>query len=278
MSANFWQSSHFTRWTFSKDEIARYRESNFKRRRFPIEKEIALLNHYILLIQSVGKRIDCNQIVVATATSFFRRFYLLTSILEYHPSIVAPTVLYLAAKVEEMGQILPIYVIRGFQKIREDPQKMSDFELIISLEAMTAKEIFACEAEVLKTLKFDLVIFHAYHDLERYVTDFAKDAKDISEKIFHAAWGILNDTQRSDVYLVYPPCLVALAAIYLACVDKGIDSRSWFQELNVNLDQTRECAEDILKAADMDDQRVPEIREIIEDFVRIFPPQPQQHR
>ena len=40
----------------------------------------------------------------------------------------------------------------------------------------------------------------------------------MDEAILPYAWKIVNDALRTDACLVYPPYLVALAAIYMACV------------------------------------------------------------
>ncbi len=45
---------------------------------------------------------------------------------------------------------------------------------------------------------------------------------------------IVNDSYWLDAVLLYPPYLVALAAIYLACAYLELDVSEWFDKLNVN--------------------------------------------
>ena len=50
---------------------------------------------------------------------------------------------------------------------------------------------------------------------------------------------VINDSYRTDLCLLYPPYLVALAALYVATVlkdrDKKPDIKQWFAELTVDL-------------------------------------------
>jgi cyclin C len=239
MAANFWQSSHFNRWTFTKERLSALREEMQTRTKFATEKELILQAHYTRQVQNLGKKLGYKQIVIATATTFFKRFYLLTSVLEYDPRIVAPTMLYLAAKVEEMGQVRPEPILNALEKIEKSEHRMK------------AAELFLCEMVVLEKLKFDLVLFHPYQDLERYVNDNGYDIT----SVFQTSWGILNDSQRTDCALVYPPPITALAALYIGCVHLNHDVKPWFDELNVNVDQVRECAADLIAGSKADELR-----------------------
>jgi cyclin C len=252
MAANFWLSSQFTRWTYSKIEVTAYREKLLQAHKFDQE---LLLPHYIFLIQAVGKRLDFHQIVIATAVTFFRRFYLKESIFEYDPKFVAPTVLYLAAKVEELGQILPSVVLNGFEREKE----------LLKLVRIGIKpvDVFGCEISILEKLKFDLVVFHPYQDLERYTLDNRDRYGQDTAALFQTAWTVLNDSQRSCVMLIYPPCIIALSALYLACVHmkREKDCKPWFDELNVNLDEIRECTEDIIASSRADEERAVKLKQ-----------------
>ena len=45
----------------------------------------------------------------------------------------------------------------------------------------------------------------------------------------------MNDSYRTDLILMYPPFMIALACIYIASVLKEKDTRSWFEELRVDM-------------------------------------------
>ena len=55
-----------------------------------------------------------------------------------------------------------------------------------------------------------------------------------------------NDSYRTDVLLLYPPYLVALTCLYMACVHCGRDVTSWYQRLNVNIDEIHEITRAML--------------------------------
>ena len=239
MAANFWQSSHFKRWTFSKERIASLRAEMQSRTKFSTEKELLVQAHFIQQIQNLGKKLNYKQIVIATAATYFKRFFLLTSVLDNDPRVVAPTVLYLAAKVEEMGQLRPEPILTALDKIERAEYRIKPGEL------------FLCEMVVLEKLQFDLVVFHPYQDIERFVVDSAQDVNNV----FQIAWGILNDAQRGDCVIIYPPCIVALASMYVACVHLDQDVKPWFDELNINAEQVRECVIDLLAWSKADEER-----------------------
>ena len=60
-----------------------------------------LISHCTRVIAKVGKRLSFRQRVIATATVFFRRFYLKNSYCDTDPFIVVAACCYVAAKAEE---------------------------------------------------------------------------------------------------------------------------------------------------------------------------------
>ncbi len=52
----------------------------------------------------------------------------------------------------------------------------------------------------------------------------------------------MNDSYWLDAVLLYPPYLVALAAINLACAYLELDVSEWFDKLNVNRTEVSEGA------------------------------------
>ena len=53
------------------------------------------------VLQELGLRLGLRQRIISTAQVFFKRFYLKASFVQFDPRLVAPTVLFVAAKVEE---------------------------------------------------------------------------------------------------------------------------------------------------------------------------------
>jgi cyclin C len=54
----------------------------------------------LLVIQSLGEHLRLKQQVIASAVTYFRRFYSKYSIKSIDPFLLAPTTLFLATKVE----------------------------------------------------------------------------------------------------------------------------------------------------------------------------------
>ena len=47
----------------------------------------------------------------------------------------------------------------------------------------------------------------------------------------------MNDTYRTDLCLLYPPFMIALACLHVACVVQQKDARQWFAELSVDMEK-----------------------------------------
>lgn len=86
-----------------------------------------------------------------------------------------------------------------------------------------------------------LIVYHPYRPLTQYVTDLGME-----DAILPIAWRIVNDSLRTDVCLLYPPYMIALAAIHMACVIQQKDTKQWFAELSVDMDKVVEITQEIL--------------------------------
>ena len=69
------------------------------------------------------------------------------------------------------------------------------------------------EMVLLEDLNFDLIIFSPYRSLTLYLRD-----ADLGGEVGLRSWTVLNDSYRTDVSLLHPPHLVALACLQLACM------------------------------------------------------------
>ena len=57
----------------------------------------------------------------------------------------------------------------------------------------------------------------------------------------------MNDTYRTDLCLLYPPFMIALACLHVVCVVQQNDARQWFAELSVDMEKILEIIRVILK-------------------------------
>jgi len=96
------------------------------------------------------------------------------------------------------------------------------------------------EMKLLEALEFYLVVYHPYHALLQLLQDAGLT------DLTHISWGIVNDTYRMDLILIYPPYMIALACIYISSVLKDKDTTAWFEELRVDMNVVKNISMEIL--------------------------------
>lgn len=120
------------------------------------------------------------QRTIATATSYFWRFYLKDSFIDHEPTAIAVVCVSLASKVEENP-------IHDHGKLLHLAKKLS--ECIYSAEiALPESQLLALELQVLEELGCNLSIFDPYTPLQNYLNDVS------STEVLKLAWGSLNDS------------------------------------------------------------------------------------
>eukprot|EP00095_Tigriopus_kingsejongensis_P006066 maker-scaffold2471_size15358-snap-gene-0.6 protein:Tk06066 transcript:maker-scaffold2471_size15358-snap-gene-0.6-mRNA-1 annotation:"Cyclin-C" len=235
MAGNFWQSSHCAQWILDKVDLLRERHADFQ---FLSEEEYQkVIIFFANFIQTLGEQLKLRQQVIATATVFFKRFYSQNSLKCVDPLLLAPTSIFLASKVEEFGVISNTRLINTCSTVIKNKFAYAypnqDFPY-------RANNILECEFYLLENMDCCLVVFQPYRPLVQYCQDLGL------EDILGAAWRLVNDSLRTDVSLLFPPYQIALACIHMACTAKGVDAKSWFAELNVDLDKIQEICKFIL--------------------------------
>lgn len=82
----------------------------------------------------------------------------------------------------------------------------------------------------MEDLDFNLVVFSPFRPLCMMIKDAGL------QEWAQQAWAVLNDSYRTDVSLMTPPHIVAVASIYLATSLCHKDISAWMDKLNVDLD------------------------------------------
>ncbi|XP_067950096.1 cyclin-C-like isoform X2 [Watersipora subatra] len=90
-----------------------------------------------------------------------------------------------------------------------------------------------------------LIVFQPYRPLTAYCAELNEDA------ILPLAWRVVNDSLRTDAALLYPPYLIAIASMHLACVMLQKDCQKWFAELSVDFDKVLEIMQLLLTLYDL---------------------------
>ena len=197
------------------------------------------------VISALSKRLDLRQRVIATANVYCKRFYCKNAYAATDVMLVLAACVYLAAKVEEMPVRIKTFCAESSRLYVE----MGLRETTLQVETLAEMEFY-----LLEELEFDLVVFHPYRTLQKlaairgnaadttdgvssdgateptppgYATAFARS---IDDKVYQLAWYvratcshadhrfIINDAYWTELPLLYPPYLIAIASLYLSLV------------------------------------------------------------
>ncbi|XP_050304023.1 cyclin-C [Anthonomus grandis grandis] len=231
MAGNFWQSSHHQQWILDKQDLVRERQHDLG---ILTEEEYQkIFIFFASVIQTLGEQLKLRQQVIATATVYFKRFYARNSLKCIDPLLLAPTCIFLASKVEEFGVISNSRLITTCQTVIKNK-----FGYAYSQEfPYRTNHILECEFYLLENLDCCLIVYQPYRPLLQLVQDIGHE-----EQLLTLAWRIVNDSLRTDVCLLYPPYQIAIGCLGIACVILQKDQKSWFAELNVDLEKIQEIA------------------------------------
>lgn len=179
------------------------------------EEETKYLNFYSQNVIKISNFFKMPTQVKASAISFFKKFYLMNSVMEYHPKNVLYTCIFLAAKSENY-----FISIESFVKV---------------LKNTTPKDILDLEFNVLQSLKFTLLVHHPFRPLYGFFLDYQAVllhpsplmydvTVDTLGSLYDKAKKWLNDhALLSDIMFLFSPPQVALAAMY--DIDKRITDK-----------------------------------------------------
>ena len=237
MAANFWQSSHYQQWILEKQDLMRDRQADLKcLSEDEYHKILIFFSNYI---QALGEALKARQQVIASATVFFKRFYAKNSLKCIDPLLMASTCVFLAFKVEEAGVIPNNRLISTCQQIVK-----SKYSHAFNPPEFTYRmpNVVECEFYLLEMLDCCLILYLPYRPLMLYAADLLTS----EDKVLPLAWRIVNDSLRTDVPLLYPPYLIALSCLHMACVIQQKDAKQWFAELTVDMDKIFEISKYIL--------------------------------
>ncbi|KAI8518968.1 cyclin-C-like isoform X1 [Branchiostoma floridae x Branchiostoma belcheri] len=240
MAGNFWQSSHCQQWILDKQDLLRDRQDDLTN--FPDDEYQKVHIFYCGVIQAVGEQLKLRQQVIATATVYFKRFYSKYSFRTIDPLLMGPTCVFLASKVEEFGVISNSRLITACQTVIKNK-----FSYAFNQEfPYRINHVLECEFYLLEMMDCCLVVYHPYRPLTSYVQDMGQE-----DTVLPLAWRIVNDSYRTDVCLLYPPFMIALAALHMACVILQKDAKHWFAELSVDMEKMLEITRVILRLYDL---------------------------
>ncbi|KZS97214.1 C/H/G cyclin [Sistotremastrum niveocremeum HHB9708] len=234
MATDYWASSHHRRWIVDRHTLNNARAEDLE---YATHEQLALLGvFFATVISKLGKRLGLRQRAIATSVVFFRRFYLKNSYCDTDPFLVLTACCYLASKAEETPVHLKTAIVEARSLFTGEDYNLKQFPSDNS-------KLAEMEFYLLDDLECDLTVYHPYrtllamcgkdnppvpeddaeagelgkpqHDGPRYWgTGIGK--LDLEEGAIQMAWFVVNDTYRSDLCLLYPPHLIAVASIFFA--------------------------------------------------------------
>ncbi|KAG5421824.1 hypothetical protein I9W82_000917 [Candida metapsilosis] len=171
-----------------------------------LEEESTYLEFYIQNVTTTCNFFKMPTQVRLTAASFFKKFYLVNSVMHYHPKNILYTCIFLAAKSENYFISIESYVK--------------------ALKGVQASDILDLEFIVLQSLKFTLLVHHPFRPLYGFFLDFQAVllnpspvmydvSADTIGNLYNKAKEWLNKYYMlSDIAFLFTPPQIALAAMY----------------------------------------------------------------
>jgi len=236
MAGNFWQSSHYQQWILDKQDLVRERQLDLQVLSEEEYQKICIF--FSNFIQILGEQLKLKQQVIATATVYFKRFYARNSLKSIDPLLLCPTCVFLASKVEEFGVISNSRLITTCQTVLKNKLNYAYTQEF----PYRTNHILECEFYLLENLDCCLIVFQPYRPLLQLVQDIGQH----EDQLLALAWRVVNDSLRTDLSLLYPPYQIAIGCLQIACVIMQKDLKSWFAELNVDIDKIQEISRYII--------------------------------
>ncbi|XP_025419433.1 cyclin-C [Sipha flava] len=236
MAGNFWQSSHYQQWILDKQDLVRERQLDLQILSEEEYQKICIF--FSNFIQILGEQLKLKQQVIATATVYFKRFYARNSLKCIDPLLLSPTCVFLASKVEEFGVISNSRLITTCQTVLKNKLNYAYTQEF----PYRTNHILECEFYLLENLDCCLIVFQPYRPLLQLVQDIGPH----EDQLLALAWRVVNDSLRTDLSLLYPPYQIAIGCLQIACVMMQKDLKSWFAELNVDIDKIQEISRYII--------------------------------
>lgn len=235
MAGNYWHSSHYQQWLLDKADLQRERHEDLAV--LTADEYQKIFMFFANLIQVIGENLKMRQQVIATATIYFKRFYARNSLKCIDPLLMAPTCVFLASKVDEFGVVSNSRMTACCQQVLR-----SKFTHAYQHEfPYRMPQILECEFYLMEDMDCCLITYHPYRSLLQYIQDLDHDSA-----LQNLSWRIINDSLRTDLPLIYPPYMIALAALHMASVILNKDTKQWFAELAVDVDKLIEITKEMM--------------------------------
>ncbi|KAF9348606.1 hypothetical protein BGX26_012988 [Mortierella sp. AD094] len=201
-----------SQWLFRKEDLYRT-PSLMSGLSYQFEKESR--SKGVTFIIQVGMHLKLPQLTMATAALFFHRFYMRHSLKDYKFYDIGATCIYLASKTEESTRKFKDVIIACAQKAAKKEIQIDDSSKARAEFRVWKDTIIYTEEILLEALCFELSVEHPYQFMLSLFNSHYADAQR-ARKLKQVAWAFINDSLRTTLCLLYPPKIIALAAIHIA--------------------------------------------------------------
>lgn len=176
----------------------------------PAEEKL-LMRHFEFILREFCKKFNPTmpKYVQGTALTYFKRFYIHNSIMDYHPRDLMLTCVYLSCKVEEFNVSIGQFV----GNLKGDREKFAN--IILGFELL-----------LMDKLHYHLTVHNPFRPLEGFLIDlktrYFKDKPESVERFRKNAEEFVEKSLSTDVCLIYSPSQIALAGVICSAGEEGI--------------------------------------------------------
>lgn len=163
------------------------------------EEELQIVNFYAKKVQVIAQHLNLPTEVIATSITFFKRFFLVNSVMHIDPKELVHTTIFLACKSENYFISVDTFATKA---------------------KSTRENILKYEFTLLESLKFSLLNHHPYKPLHGFFLDiqstlFGKVDLKYMGQIYDRSRKRITDTLLTDVIYYYTPPQITLAVLLI---------------------------------------------------------------
>lgn len=151
---SYWESTQYKKFASEAKKFS-YEIVKNGNHTFTIRDQKLIITHYLKMIKTLGVSLNLPHIVVATAMVYMQRFFVQNTIEKCDPLPLVPTCILLASKIEEY----PLNAEFIYSKWIE--RDKYEWKHIIELERYLMKELY-----------FQMIVFHPFSELDRFVKQY----------------------------------------------------------------------------------------------------------
>lgn len=222
MSADYWASSQRAKWQLTREGLLECRRRlNLLEKKMTQSGLIKDYPHVVYdyhmriylhtLLVKLGRRLNVRQIVLATSEVYLSRFLTRVSVKEINVYLLVTTCLYVACKIEECPQHIRVITLEARnlwpEYIPHDVTKLAEFEFYL-----------------IEEMDMYLFLHHPYGSLlqirDLLLANESHYGFVLSDDELQHSWSLVNDLYITDLHLLFPPHIIAVAAIYITIVLK----------------------------------------------------------